>query len=89
VSQSTSLSIVEQSLTDTLERLAEMPATAPVRALLQRARALERVVLGWPAKPPSATERAEMLKRVLELNVEVMNFGRTSERAPAARPVKP
>jgi hypothetical protein len=82
VNQSTSLSIVEQSLEDILTRLQEMAPSPRVRELLQRARAFEHTVQGWATRAPTSEERAEMLKLVLELNVEVMNHGRASEPAP-------
>jgi hypothetical protein len=66
-----------------------MPPSPRVRELLQRARTFEHRVQGWASRQPTSQERAEMLKLVLELNVEVMNYGRTSEPAPAPAPGPP
>lgn len=94
MSQSTSFAIVEQSLADILERLQEMPSSPRVKELLSKARAYERTVSTWAARAPSSEQRAAMLKSVLDLNVEVMQEGRLSDRelpkapapAAAARP---
>lgn len=75
--KSTRLAIVEQSLIDILDRLDGMPDTPKVRELRSKARVCERAVLGWAAVAPSQEERADMMKRVLQLNVEVMEAGRT------------
>lgn len=76
---STRLSIVERSLQDTMERLQEMPAGARVRELRARAESYERALRAWSVRPPSADQRAVLLKLVLELNVEVIALGREGD----------
>jgi hypothetical protein len=73
---STRLSIVKQSLDDSLERLRELPATPRVRELRTKAQAYERAVQAWNLRPPSEEQRSTMVKLVLELNLEVMALGR-------------
>jgi hypothetical protein len=89
--KSTRLSIVEQSLTDILERLADLhPTEATVmklRELRTKAFAYERTVKAWVANAPSEAQRQAMLKLVLELNVQVMELSKqTREEAAAAVP---
>jgi len=74
---STRLAIVRQALDDILERLEEMPGTPQVVGLRDKARSHDRVVRGWDARPPSEESRATMLKAVLELNVEVIEAGKS------------
>lgn len=69
---STRLSIVDQALSDIVERLAEMPLTPRVRELRIRATAFEKRVSAWEKAPPSDEERTEVMRLVLELSVEVM-----------------
>ncbi len=78
--RSTSLAIVEQSLTDTLERLRELPAGPRVRELRAKAEGYERALRAWMVRPPSEEQRAALLKLVLELNVEVMALGRADKK---------
>ena len=73
---STRLSIVDQALSDIVERLAEMPLTPRVRELRIRATAFEKRVSGWEKTPPSEEERSEVMRCVLELSVEVMEASR-------------
>src|SRR5450631_2181000 len=79
--KSTRLSIVEQSLSDILERLADLHPTEStiikLRELRTKAFAYERTTKGWVANPPSEAQRQAMLKLVLELNVAVMELSRT------------
>jgi hypothetical protein len=75
--KSTRLAIVEQSLIDILDRLDGMGDAPKVRELRAKARICERIVRGWAAVAPTQEERGEMMKRVLQLNVEVMEAGRT------------
>jgi hypothetical protein len=87
--KSTRLSIVEQSLTDILERLADLhPTEATVmklRELRTKAFAYERTVKAWTANAPSEAQRQAMLKLVLELNVQVMELSKqTREEAQTA-----
>jgi hypothetical protein len=74
--RSTRLNIVEKSLTDTIERLKEMPPGPRVRELRLRAEGYLRVVAAWSVKPPTQERRTELLKLALELNVEAMALGR-------------
>jgi len=79
---STRLAIVRQALDDILERLDEMPHSTHVLGLLEKARSYDRAVRGWDARPPTAEARAAMLKTVLELNVEVIEAGKTASPRP-------
>lgn len=63
-----------------MERLREMPASARVRELSSRAESYERALRTWSVRPPSADQRAVLLKLVLELDVEAIALGR--ERNP-------
>ena len=74
--QSVRLSIVDQALSDIVERLAELPLTPRVRELRIRATAFEKRVSAWEKTPPSEEERSEVMKCVLELSVEVMEAAR-------------
>lgn len=76
VHSSVRLSIVEQSLNDSLERLRELPSTPRVRELRTRARTYERATQAWSHAPPSDEQRSALVKLVLELNVDVMELGR-------------
>jgi hypothetical protein len=76
--RSTRLSIVERSLEDILVRLGELPATAKVRELRNKARAYENAVKSWPLTPPTEEQRGTMMKLVLELNLEVMAEGKAA-----------
>jgi hypothetical protein len=86
--KSTRLSIVEQSLTDILERLADLhPTEATVmklRELRTKAFAYERTVKTWVANAPSEAQRQAMLKLVLELNVQVMELSKQTRDELAA-----
>jgi len=75
---STRLAIVDKSLTDTIERLAELPAGPRVRELRAKAEGFERALRAWSVRPPTEEQRSALLKLVLDLNVEVMGFGRES-----------
>jgi hypothetical protein len=76
---STSLSIVRQSLDDIIARLKEMPSSQRVAELRVRASAYDRAVRGWDRVEPTAEERAHMLTAVLNLNVDVIAAGQTSQ----------
>jgi hypothetical protein len=73
---STRLAIVERSLHDTVERLSELPAGPRVRELRSKAEGFERALRAWSVRPPTEEQRSTLLKLVLDLNVEVMTFGR-------------
>ena len=78
--KSTRLAIVEQSLSDILERLADLHPTettiVKLRELRTKAFAYERTTKAWLAQPPSEAQRQAMLKLVLELNVAVMELSK-------------
>jgi hypothetical protein len=78
--KSTRLAIVEQSLSDILERLADLHPTEStvikLRELRTKAFAYERTTKAWVANPPSEAQRQAMLKLVLELNVAVMELSK-------------
>jgi hypothetical protein len=98
--KSTRLNIVEQSLADILERLADLQPTEPtvmkLRELRTKAFAYERTVKTWAVNAPSEAQRQAMLKLVLELNVQVMELARATREGPkdaevasTERPEKP
>src|SRR5580693_5054453 len=78
--KSTRISIVEQSLADILERLADLHPTdgtlMKLRELRTKAFAYERTTKAWVANPPSEAQRQAMLKLVIELNVAVMELSK-------------
>jgi hypothetical protein len=88
--KSTRLAIVEQSLSDILERLADLhPTEATIiklRELRTKAFAYERTTKGWVANPPSEAQRQAMLKLVLELNVAVMELSKAQREEAGAAP---
>jgi hypothetical protein len=73
---STRLAIVEKSITDTIERLSELPPGPRVRELRAKAEGFERALRSWSARPPTEEQRSTLLKLVLELNMETMTFAR-------------
>jgi hypothetical protein len=73
---STRLNIVEKALTDTIERLSELPPGPRVRELRTRADGFQRALRTWMTRPPTEEQRSALLKLVLELNVEAMGVGR-------------
>jgi len=87
--KSTRLAIVEQSLSDILERLADLQPTEAtilkLRELRTKAFAYERTTKGWVANAPSEAQRQAMLKLVLELNVAVMELSK-AQRDEAGTP---
>jgi hypothetical protein len=73
VERSTRLSIVEHALADVRERLDELPPSAdPLRMVAMR---YAEQIAGWEANPPAEADRVALLKRVLDLNVEVIRAG--------------
>jgi hypothetical protein len=76
---STRLAIVDKSITDIIERLADIPAGPRVRELRAKAEGFERALRAWSVRPPTEEQRAALLKLVLDLNVEVMGLGRQSK----------
>jgi hypothetical protein len=91
--KSTRLSIVEQSLADILERLADLHPTEStvmkLRELRTKAFAYERTTKAWVANAPSEAQRQAMLKLVLELNVQVMELSKQTRDELAAPPPPP
>ena len=87
--KSTRLAIVEQSIADILERLADLHPTdstlMKLRELRTKAFAYERTTKAWVTTPPSEAQRQAMLKLVLELNVAVMELSR-AQRDEAGTP---
>jgi hypothetical protein len=73
---STRLAIVDKALTDTVERLSELPPGPRVRELRAKAEGYERALRTWAARPPTEEQRSALLKLVLELNLEAMALGR-------------
>jgi hypothetical protein len=84
--KSTRLAIVEQSIADILERLADLQPTEgtvmKLRELRTKAFAYERTVRTWNVNAPSEAQRQAMLKLVLELNVQVMELSRIQRDEP-------
>jgi hypothetical protein len=74
---STRIAIVRQALDDILERLEEMSASSRVLELRDKARSFDLIVQGWDSRPPTEQARAAMLKTVLELNVAVIEAGKS------------
>jgi len=73
---STRVNIVEKALTDTIERLNELPPGPRVRELRAKADGFQRALRTWILRPPSEEQRSALLRLVLELNVEAMSLGR-------------
>ena len=70
------LAIVEKALTDTIERLGELPPGPRVRELRAKADGFQRALRSWATCPPSEEQRSALLRLVLDLNVEAMSLGR-------------
>ena len=47
-----------------------------MRELRSKAEGFERALRSWSVRPPTEEQRSTLLKLVLDLNVEVMTFGR-------------
>jgi hypothetical protein len=78
MAESTRLQIVQQALSDIVERLAEMPTSPRVVELRHKATSYDVVVKTWETRAPTETARAAMLKSVLDLSVEVMEAGKNA-----------
>jgi hypothetical protein len=76
--ESTRLAIVEQALIDTVERLQELVPGPRVRELRAKAEGYERAVRAWVTRPPTEEQRSALLRLVLELNLEVIDLGKTA-----------
>jgi hypothetical protein len=75
VERSTRLSILEHALTDVVERLQELAPSTDTEALRALARQYETEMAIWEEHPPDEATRVALLKRVLDLNVEVIRAG--------------
>ena len=73
--RSTRLSIVEHALTDVTERLEELPPRDDTNALRRLAQQYAGELERWRETPPEEARRTELLKSVLDLNMEVMRAG--------------
>ena len=78
--RSTRLSILEHALTDTVERLAELPPSADIDRMRALASEYELQVERWPEAPPDEATRIALLKKVLDLGVAVIQAGGGSKR---------
>ncbi len=78
--QSTSVSIVRQSLDDIIARLKEMPQSPRVLELRVRAASIDTRVRSWDRVEPTRDERARVLTEVLTLNVDVIDTGKNFSR---------
>jgi hypothetical protein len=75
--ESTRLAIVGQAIADTLERLQELGPGPRARELRAKAEGYERAHRAWVSRPPTEEQRSALLRLVLELNVEVIDLGKT------------
>jgi hypothetical protein len=69
--------IIRRSLEDITARLAEMAPSLKTRELNARAEQLMRRVKDWDYLEPSAEQRAIMMEAVLDLNLAVIEHGRS------------
>jgi hypothetical protein len=75
VERSTRFSIVEHALGDVAERLRELAPGEETDELRAQAHQLEAAVSLWETHPPDEPTRVALLKRVLDLNIEIMRAG--------------
>ena len=73
--RSTRFSIVEHALGDVVERLRELEPSDETDDLRAQAHQLEAAVLLWETNPPDEPTRVALLKRVLDLNIDIMRAG--------------
>ena len=73
--RSTRFSIVEHALGDVMERLDELAPNEETNELRSRAHELDAAMALWEAHPPDEPTRIALLKRVLDLNIEIMRAG--------------
>jgi hypothetical protein len=85
VPASTRLSIVHHALAEIKERLADLPRTRETDALQAIANRYATEVARWEINPPDEAGRSTLLKRILDLDVEVI---RASGGRRAAAPRK-
>jgi hypothetical protein len=72
VPESTRLSIVHHALAEIHERLAELPRSRETEAFEAIARRYASEVARWEQSPPDETVRAGLLRRIIDLDVEVI-----------------
>lgn len=75
VDRSIRLSILEHALSDVLERLPELAPSTDADALRALARQYATEMALWEEHMPDESVRTALLKRVLDLNVEVIRAG--------------
>lgn len=85
--RTTRFSIVEHALADVVERLSELPPSRDSEKLRALAREYETQMDQWRQQPPDEEQRAELLKNVLDLSVEVIKAGGRTHPPPPAEDV--
>jgi hypothetical protein len=71
----TELSIIEQVLGDTRDRLRAAPQIPATQELVARVIAFERRIARWAEESPAPGEAASTLEKVLALNIDLMRAG--------------
>lgn len=66
---------MEHALGDVAERLRELAPGEETDDLRAQAHQLEAAVSLWEANPPDEPTRVALLKRVLDLNIDIMRAG--------------
>lgn len=66
---------MEHALGDVAERLRELAPSEETDELRAQAHQLEAAVSLWETNPPDEPTRVALLKRVLDLNIEIMRAG--------------
>ena len=79
---------MEHALGDVGERLRELEPSEETNDLRARAHQLEAAVSLWETNPPDEPTRVALLKRVLDLNIDIIRAGggRTTADADEAAP---
>ena len=75
--ESTRITIATQALEDALARLSELPSSPRSRQLRTRATTYLHAVTSWAVRAPTETQRAEMIRCALDLEMEVIALSRT------------
>jgi hypothetical protein len=70
------LSLIKDPIDVIFRRLAALPPSPEVEDLCGKAKAYLRMTDDWKASPPTAEERNWLMKRVLELHVQVAKLER-------------
>jgi hypothetical protein len=73
--RSTRYSIVEHALGDDVERLRELEPSEQTDDLRAQAHQREAAVALWETIPPDEPTRVALLKRVLDLNIDIIRAG--------------